>query len=143
MIACHGWSQPQGKALNPHGELYTAVNVVERHAMRNMIDEMRGAGQVIRGPSGLTARNRQEFANQLDRWLARGKKAVQLKGAGPGATELSAEEYPPFRVAASGLLEARRWFGPKRLSNGRLRHGIVLGAQPSGKLEHVGHWRRT
>jgi Uncharacterized BCR, YaiI/YqxD family COG1671 len=92
MIACHGWSQPQGKALNPHGELYTAVNVGERHAMRNMIDEMRGAGQVIRGPSGLTARNRQEFANQLDRWLARVKKAAQLKGPGPGATELSVEE---------------------------------------------------
>jgi len=38
------------EALDPRGELYTAMNVGERHAMRNMIDEMRGAGQVTRGP---------------------------------------------------------------------------------------------
>jgi uncharacterized protein len=67
------------EALDPRGELYTAVNVGERHAMRNMFDEMRGAGQEMRGPSGFTARNRQAFANQLDRWLARVKKESQLK----------------------------------------------------------------
>ena len=78
------------EALDPRGELYTAVNVGERHAMRNMVDEMRGAGHVMRGPSGLTARNRQEFANQLDRWLARVKRAAPLKGPGPGPVEVSA-----------------------------------------------------
>ena len=67
------------EALDPRGELFTHANVGERHAMRNMIDEMRGAGQVMRGPAGFTARNRQAFANQLDRWLARVKK-VRAKG---------------------------------------------------------------
>ncbi len=55
--------------------------------MRNMVDEMRGAGQVMRGPSGFTARNRQEFANQLDRWLARVKKLTPLKSPGPDSKE--------------------------------------------------------
>jgi uncharacterized protein len=62
------------QALDPRGELYTDANVGERHAVRNMIDEMRGAGRIMRGPSGFTARDRQAFANQLDRWLARAKK---------------------------------------------------------------------
>src|SRR5215203_5234538 len=53
------------QALDPRGELYTDANVGERHAMRNMFDEMRGAGQVMRGPSGFTTRDRQAFANQL------------------------------------------------------------------------------
>ena len=79
------------EALDPRGELYTAVNVGERHAMRNMIDDMRGAGNVVRGPSGLTARNRQEFANELDRWLARVKKAAQVKSPGPVSADRDTE----------------------------------------------------
>ncbi|MGI8979705.1 MAG: YaiI/YqxD family protein [Pirellulaceae bacterium] len=77
------------EALDPRGELYTNANVGERHAMRNMIDEMRGAGHVMRGPSGLTARNRQDFANQLDRWLARVTKESQFKSPGPISTDSS------------------------------------------------------
>ena len=71
------------EALDPRGELFTDANVGERHAVRNMIDEMRGAGHVMRGPSGFTARNRQEFANQLDRWLARVKKASLAQSPSP------------------------------------------------------------
>jgi uncharacterized protein len=67
------------QALDPRGELYTDANVGERHAMRNMIDEMRGAGQVMRGPSGFTPRDRQAFANQLDRWLAQAKKGKGIE----------------------------------------------------------------
>lgn len=63
------------EALDPRGELFTDANVCERHAMRNVKDEMRGAGHVMRGPSGFTARNRQAFDNQLDRWLERVRKA--------------------------------------------------------------------
>src|SRR4029078_3069515 len=62
------------QALDPRGELYTDANVGERLAMRNLIDEMRGAGRLMRGPSSFTARDRQAFANQLDRWLAKAKK---------------------------------------------------------------------
>lgn len=70
------------EALDPRGELFTDANVGERHAMRNVIDEMRGAGRVMRGPSSFTARNRQAFANELDRWLARVRKDAQLKSSG-------------------------------------------------------------
>jgi len=62
-----------GHALDPRGELYTAVNVGEKLAMRNLHDEMRGGGQTLGGPSNFTPRNRQDFANQLDRWLAKAK----------------------------------------------------------------------
>ncbi len=59
------------QALDPRGELYTDANVGERLAMRNLVDQMRGAGQTMGGPSNFTACNRQAFANQLDRWLAK------------------------------------------------------------------------
>lgn len=64
-----------GAALNPRGELYTDANIGERLAMRDMFDQMRGGGEIVRGPSTYTAKDRQAFANGLDRWLAgRSKK---------------------------------------------------------------------
>jgi uncharacterized protein YaiI (UPF0178 family) len=58
-----------GQALNPRGELYTNANIGEKLAMRNLLDDMRGAGHTLRGPSNFTANDRQAFANQLDRWI--------------------------------------------------------------------------
>ena len=58
-------------ALNPRGELYTADTIAQRQSMRNFIDELRGAGINTGGPPTLHARDRQAFANQLDRWIAR------------------------------------------------------------------------
>jgi uncharacterized protein YaiI (UPF0178 family) len=58
-------------ALNPRGELYTADNVRERLAMRNLMDELRGAGQLTGGPRPFDARDRQAFANAVDRWVAK------------------------------------------------------------------------
>ena len=57
------------QALDPRGELYTEANVGERLAVRNLSDELRGGGQITEGPSNFTAKDRQAFANQLDRWL--------------------------------------------------------------------------
>jgi len=62
-----------GQALDPRGELYTAANVGERLAVRNLIDELRGAGLMNGGPSNFSAKDKQAFANQLDRWLTRAK----------------------------------------------------------------------
>ncbi len=59
------------KALNPRGELYTDVNIGDRLATRNLVDEMRSQGQKMRGPSGFTAKHKQSFANELDKWIAR------------------------------------------------------------------------
>jgi uncharacterized protein YaiI (UPF0178 family) len=61
------------QALDPRGELYTDANVGERLAVRNLIDEMRGGGRIMRGPSNFTQRDRQAFANELDCWLATAK----------------------------------------------------------------------
>lgn len=62
-----------GQALNPRGELYTDANVGERLAIRNLLDEMRGGGQITGGPASFNAKDRQAFANQLDRWLTAAK----------------------------------------------------------------------
>lgn len=58
-------------ALNPRGELYTEDNVRERLALRDMMEELRSAGTMTGGPAALSNRDRQAFANQLDRLLTR------------------------------------------------------------------------
>lgn len=58
-------------ALNPRGELYTRDSIAQRLSMRNFMDELRGAGIDTGGPAALHPRDRQAFANALDRWLAR------------------------------------------------------------------------
>ena len=58
-----------GHALNPRGEFYTEENIRERLSVRNFLDELRSTGVVTGGPSSLDQSDRQEFANQLDRFL--------------------------------------------------------------------------
>ncbi len=58
-------------ALNPRGELYTPDNVRERLALRNLKEELRSAGTLTGGPPPYNDRDKQAFANGLDRWLAR------------------------------------------------------------------------
>ncbi len=60
-----------GHALNPRGEFYSKENIEERLAMRNFMDELRNTGVNTGGPSTLSQKNRQNFANQLDRFLAK------------------------------------------------------------------------
>jgi uncharacterized protein YaiI (UPF0178 family) len=59
-----------GDAINPRGERYTPDNIRERLAMRNFMEELRGAGEVTGGPPPLNQADRQAFANALDRLLA-------------------------------------------------------------------------
>jgi uncharacterized protein YaiI (UPF0178 family) len=66
----------QAQALDPRGELYTETNIGERLAVRNLLDELRGGGHVGGGPANFTAKDRQAFANQLDRWLTAAKKST-------------------------------------------------------------------
>ena len=58
-------------ALDPRGNLYTDANISERLALRNMLDQLRGGGYIGGGPSPFGPKDRQAFANQLDRWLAK------------------------------------------------------------------------
>jgi uncharacterized protein YaiI (UPF0178 family) len=59
-----------GVAVNPRGDRYSPENIAERLSMRNFMEELRGAGVQTGGPPVFHARDRQAFANQLDRWLA-------------------------------------------------------------------------
>jgi len=58
-------------ALDPRGRLYTEENVRECLAVRDLKDELRGIGVNTGGPAALSESDRREFANQLDRILAR------------------------------------------------------------------------
>jgi uncharacterized protein YaiI (UPF0178 family) len=60
-------------ALNPRGELYTVDNIRQRLAVRDMMEDLRSTGTISGGPPPLSKSERQAFANQLDRWLARAK----------------------------------------------------------------------
>lgn len=62
-----------GHALNPRGEFYSRENIRERLAMRDFMDTLRSSGVQTGGPNALHQRDRQNFANQLDRFLARQK----------------------------------------------------------------------
>lgn len=59
------------QALDPRGELYTEANVRQRLTLRNFMDELRSSGVDTGGPAALNQRDRQAFANQLDRVLAK------------------------------------------------------------------------
>jgi len=45
--------------------------MAERLSMRNFMEELRGSGIQTGGPAPLHARDKQAFAAQLDRWLAK------------------------------------------------------------------------
>ena len=60
-----------GHALNPRGEFYSRENIRERLNMRDFMEELRGSGVTLSGPSAFSQADRQAFANQLDRFLAR------------------------------------------------------------------------
>jgi hypothetical protein len=62
-------------ALDPRGEVYDADNVRERLAMRDLMKELRDSGMATGGPKPFDARDKQQFANALDRELSRLPKA--------------------------------------------------------------------
>ncbi|HAY83085.1 MAG TPA: YaiI/YqxD family protein [Planctomycetaceae bacterium] len=67
--------QRGAQALNPRGELYTEANVGERLAARDLLDQLRTDGQILGGPAEFQQKDRQAFANQLDRWLTASRRA--------------------------------------------------------------------
>jgi uncharacterized protein len=58
-------------ALNPRGELYTESKIHERLATRDLMETLRATGVNAGGPAPYQARDKQAFANSLDRWLTR------------------------------------------------------------------------
>ncbi|KEQ13942.1 YaiI/YqxD family protein [Endozoicomonas numazuensis] len=57
-------------ALSTRGELFTEDNIKARLNMRDFLDTLRSSGIESGGPPALSQSDRQQFANQLDKWLA-------------------------------------------------------------------------
>lgn len=58
-------------ALNPRGTLYTKNNIKSILSARDFQTELRSAGVATSGPKELSARDIQDFANALDRYLTK------------------------------------------------------------------------
>ena len=63
-----------GYALSPRGELYTANNIKGRLTMRDFMESMRTSGIHTGGPPVLNQKDRQAFANHLDKILVNKSK---------------------------------------------------------------------
>lgn len=61
----------EGYALEPRGDFFTAENIRERLSLRNFMDELRSSGIETGGPAAFSAKDKQAFANQLDRFLTK------------------------------------------------------------------------
>ncbi|MCP4595070.1 YaiI/YqxD family protein [Neptuniibacter sp.] len=61
----------KGVAINPRGELYTPENIRQRLSMRDFMETLRSSGVDTGGPAAFSQTDRQTFANQLDRFLAK------------------------------------------------------------------------
>lgn len=60
-----------GIALNPRGKLYDKNNIKESLAYRNLGDTLRSSGIMTRGPSEISKKEIQNFANALDQFLCK------------------------------------------------------------------------
>lgn len=61
--------------IDPRGEQYTADTIGERLSVRNFMDELRGSGVETGGHAAYGARDKQAFANALDRALTRATRS--------------------------------------------------------------------
>lgn len=57
-------------AIGPRGQLHTPESIGQRLAMRDLLSDLRDAGMVRGGPPPFAAADKQQFAKQLDKWLA-------------------------------------------------------------------------
>lgn len=62
--------------LNQRGEMLREENIAERLSARNFMTELRDSGIDTGGPAPLTQKNRQSFANQLDRILVQQRQTL-------------------------------------------------------------------
>ena len=61
-----------GHALSPRGEMHTTENIGARLNMRDFLDTMRSSGvDMSGGPAAFSQKDKQTFANELDRFLAK------------------------------------------------------------------------
>ena len=59
--------------LDPRGTMYDKNNIKQILSMRDFMDSMRGSGVETGGPDSFGQREQLKFANELDRFIARGR----------------------------------------------------------------------
>ncbi|EGU40305.1 YaiI/YqxD family protein [Vibrio scophthalmi] len=64
-----------GHALSSRGELFTKDNIKSRLNIRDFMETMRSSGIQSGGPAPMSQADRQQFANQLDKWLVQWQRA--------------------------------------------------------------------
>ncbi len=64
-----------GHALNPRGEMFSKETIAAQLTMRDFMDTLRASGIQTGGPPALSQSDRQQFANQLDRFLAKAARS--------------------------------------------------------------------
>lgn len=62
-------------AINPRGTLYTEENVQERLSIRNFMQDLRDSGVTTSGPRPFGSKDKQNFAQALDRILNARRRA--------------------------------------------------------------------
>ena len=61
--------------IDPRGDVYSSENIGERLSVRDFMDGLRSTGVETGGHSSYSSRDKQAFANALDRALTRAQKA--------------------------------------------------------------------
>ena len=59
--------------LSPRGEQFTKETIKAKLTMRDFLDTLRGSGEQSGGPPPFSQTDRREFANQIDRLVAKAK----------------------------------------------------------------------
>ncbi|MBT5718058.1 MAG: YaiI/YqxD family protein, partial [Gammaproteobacteria bacterium] len=62
------------QALSPRGEVFSPSTIKAKLNMRDFMDTLRSSGIHTGGPAQLSETDKREFANALDRYLARHHK---------------------------------------------------------------------
>lgn len=63
----------QAAVMTTRGEILDRNNIRARVQMRDFMETLRASGEHTGGPKGYSDTNRREFANALDRWLAKNR----------------------------------------------------------------------
>lgn len=66
--------EKEAMAINPRGEIYTEENISERLSMRNFMQELRDGGVDTGGPAPFSSKDKELFANSLNRILTKKMK---------------------------------------------------------------------
>jgi len=61
--------EKQANVLTPRGDRYTLDTIKERLVMRDFMETMRASGLQSGGPAPFSAKDREQFANQLDKLI--------------------------------------------------------------------------